>query len=152
MKVSATYEDGLAVIAAGGELDAATSPLLREAVDHALELGAQWMLIDLQGLDFIGSVGIGELIRAAKSLGERSGELAIACRRPNVTRVFDISGTGEMLHVRAEESEARAVLAEARQRFAAACSPDTGETPVPPGNGTAAGAPQEEGEEHGQAD
>jgi anti-sigma B factor antagonist len=126
MKVSATYEEGLAVIAASGELDAETAPLLREAVDHALELGARWLLVDLQGLDFIGSVGIGELIRAAKALGERSGELAIACRRPNVTRVFDISGTGEMLHVRPEEAEARAVLDESRQRLSAACTQEKG--------------------------
>jgi anti-sigma B factor antagonist len=132
MKVSATYEEGLAVIAVSGELDAETAPLLREAVDQALGLGARWMLFDLQGLDFIGSVGIGELIRAAKLLGERVGELAVACRRPNVTRVFDISGTGEMLHVRPEEAEARAVLEDSQRRLQAACA--------------------QEGEAHGQAD
>jgi anti-sigma B factor antagonist len=138
MKVSATYEEGWAVIAAGGELDAETAPLLREAVDEELRRGARWMLFDLQGLDFIGSVGIGELIRAAKALGERSGELAIACRRPNVTRVFDISGTGEMLHVRPEAAEARAVLEEAQRCFQAACPQ--------------AACTAEEGEEHGQAE
>ena len=121
MKVSATYEEGLAVIAASGELDAETSPLLRAVVDEALDLGAHWMLFDLQGLDFIGSVGIGELIRTAKLLGERGGDLAIACRRPNVLRVFDISGTGEMLHVRPEEAEARAVLAEGQRSAPAPC-------------------------------
>ena len=133
MKVSATYEDDLAVIAASGELDAETAPLLREVVDAALGQGARWLLFDLQGLDFIGSVGIGELIRAAKYLGERGSDLAIACRRPNLTRVFEISGTSEMLHLCAEEPEARAVLRESDLRFRAAC-------------------PAEEGESHGQAE
>ena len=133
MKVSATYEDWLAVIAVGGELDAETVPLLREAVDEALGRGIRWLLVDLQGLDFIGSVGVGELIRAAKLLGESGGDLSLACRRPNVTRVFDISGTSEMLHLRPEESETRAVLLESYRHFQAAC-------------------PAEEGEGHGQAE
>jgi anti-sigma B factor antagonist len=121
MKVNATHEDDLAVIAAGGELDSNTAPLLREAVDQALARGARWLLFDLQGLDFIGSVGIGELIRAAKLLHERDGDLAVACRRPNVTRVFEISGTGELLHLHAEVSAAHAVLQEARR-----CAPRAG--------------------------
>ena len=133
MKISATQADESAVIAATGELDAETAPLLRDAVDTALDAGVRWILFDLQGLDFIGSVGIGELIRAAKFLNERGGDLAVACRRPNVRRVFEISGTSELLHMRAEEAEARAVLDESRRHFQAAC-------------------PSEEGEAHGQVD
>ncbi len=132
MKVNATYEDDLAAITAEGELDSDTAPLLREAVDAALGQSARWLLVDLQGLDFIGSVGIGELIRAAKYLGERGGDIAVACRRPNIIRVFEISGTKEMLHLCAEEQEARARLLEARCQFQAACV-------------------QQEGDEHGQA-
>ncbi len=116
MKVNATYEGDLAVIAAGGELDANTAPMLRAAVDQALAQGACRLLFDLQGLDFIGSVGIGELIRAAKLLHERGGDLAVACCRPNVTRVFEISGTGALLHLHDEIGEARALLEQVAPR------------------------------------
>ena len=121
MRVSATYEDDLAVIAVAGELDAKTTPVLREAVDAALGRGARWLLVDLHELDFIGSVGVGELIRAVKLLGERGGDLAVACARPNLTRVFDISGTSEMLHLSATEEEARASLSASRLQLRAAC-------------------------------
>ncbi len=121
MRVNSSYEDDLAVIVVSGELDAQTAPLLREAVDAALARGARWLLVDLRELDFIGSVGVGELIRAVKLLGERGGDLAVACHRPNLTRVFDISGTSEMLHLSATEEEARASLSASRLQLRSAC-------------------------------
>lgn len=130
MKVNATCQGDLAVIIAGGELDANTAPVLREAIDQVLGQGARRLLFDLQGLDFIGSVGIGELIRAAKLLHERGGDLAVACCRPNVTRVFEISGTGALLHLHDEIEAARALLDQ-----------------VAPSTPTAVG---QEGEGHGQ--
>ncbi len=117
MRISTATEDWLGAVTVSGELDAGTAPLLREALDEQLARGIRWLLVDLQGLDFIGSVGIGELIRITKRLGEIGGDLAVVCQRPNVRRVFEISGTSELLHLHQDRAAARRFLeASCRER------------------------------------
>ncbi|HEY3397398.1 MAG TPA: STAS domain-containing protein [Armatimonadota bacterium] len=127
MKVSARNEEWLVVVEVAGELDAATAPALRAILDEQIHQGARWLLVDLQAVDLIASVGVGELIRSVNELNSLGGDLAVICRRPNVLRVFEISGTGELLHVRQAEAEARAALEQARQRQQSQCARAGGE-------------------------
>lgn len=114
MRVSTRKEDWLTILGVAGELDAATAPRLREQLEQCLSGGCRWLLVDLHDLEYIDSTGLGLLIGAAKLLAEAGGDLTIACPRPNVMRVFEISGTGSLLHVKTEEVQARCYLAERR--------------------------------------
>ncbi len=111
LRVETTLSDGwLETIAVEGELDAYTAPRLMEAVTLALEQGIAWLLIDLRAVDYIDSVGLGILIGGAKRAGERSGDMAVACSRPGVRRVFEVSGTAELLNVVDDLPAAVAIL------------------------------------------
>ena len=114
MRISDHSEDYLAVVSVAGELDAATAPELRERLHSLLDAGCAWLLLDLRELEYIDSEGLGLLIGVARRACETGGELALICARPNVLRVFDISGTRELLNLRQEEQQAREFLAERR--------------------------------------
>lgn len=120
MRISDRSEDFLAIVCVSGELDQATVPELRERLSSLLDEGARWLLLDMRELEFIDSSGLGVLIAAARRAGEAGGEVTVVCARPNVLRVFDISGTRELLNLRQEEAQARELLAECRQRATAA--------------------------------
>lgn len=109
--------DWLKVVAAEGELDAYTGPELQEALGAALSEseGPPWLLVDLTEVLYLDSMGLGILVQAAKQAVECGGALAIACDTPVVLKVFDISGTREMLGVRADAEEARSLLAMRRE-------------------------------------
>jgi len=92
-------EDWLHTISMQGELDAYTAPQLLDAVTGALEQGFVWLVVDLTRVEYIDSVGLGILIGGAKRAGERGGDLAVVSARRNVRKVFDVSGTAEMLNV-----------------------------------------------------
>lgn len=87
------------VFAVEGELDAYTGPQLREELGEALAAGKSRLFIDLTGVEYMDSVGLGILVGMAKRVGEVSGGLAVVNPRANVRRVFDVSGTGELLNV-----------------------------------------------------
>ncbi len=108
--------DWLKVVAAEGELDAYTGPELQEALTAALAgfEGPPWLLVDLTDVLYLDSMGLGILVQAAKQTVEGGGALAIACDTPVVLKVFDISGTREMLGVRADVEEARSLLSTRR--------------------------------------
>lgn len=109
--------DWLTVVAASGELDAYTGPELQEALADSLEEieEAPWLLVDLSEVQYLDSIGLGILVQTAKQSAERGGAMAIACATPVVLKVFDISGTREMLAVRGSPEEASELLAARRE-------------------------------------
>lgn len=112
LRVQTDLIDGwLQKIVVDGELDAYTAPRLMEVVTDALDAGHAWLVIDLRGVKYIDSVGLGILIGGAKRAGERNGDLAVACDRPGVCRVFEVSGTAELLNVMADLPAAIEALA-----------------------------------------
>ena len=112
MKASSRIEDWLGVVEVSGELDAATAQQLRDELYKCIDGGSRWVLVDMLGLEYIDSVGLGVLIGASKRVSEQGGELAVVCARPNVMRVFEISGTGEHLNLCQAGAEARSLLQE----------------------------------------
>ncbi len=115
MKIDASVIDGwLQTIAVDGELDAYTAPQFMDAVMKALDEGLCWVVIDLRKIEYIDSVGLGILIGGSKRAGEKNGDMAVACNRPNVRRVFEVSGTAELLNVVAEYDEAIGILSAER--------------------------------------
>ena len=107
-------DEWLQTIAVHGELDAFTAPKLLEAITATLEQGVPWIAVDMRRVEYIDSVALGILIGGVKRAGERNGDLAVACNRPNVRRVFDVSGTAELLNVQDELTQAIEVLANER--------------------------------------
>jgi len=92
-------EDAGACFALEGELDAFTGPELREELGQALEAGVCRLLVDVSGVEYMDSVGLGILVGMAKRAVEAGGGLAVISPRDNVRRVFEVSGTRELLNV-----------------------------------------------------
>jgi len=94
-----SLEEGASVYSVSGELDAYTAPDLRDALDEALAEGRSWVIVDLMELRYLDSTGLGILVGTAKKCRQADGDLAVACVRPNLLKIFEISGTKEILNV-----------------------------------------------------
>ncbi|MBP8950912.1 MAG: STAS domain-containing protein [Armatimonadetes bacterium] len=115
LRIDVDVVDGwLQTIRVEGELDAYTAPQFMEAVTQTLDEGFSWLVVDLRQVEFIDSVGLGILIGGSKRAGEKNGDMAVACDRPNVRRVFEVSGTAELLNVVDELAHAVEILATER--------------------------------------
>ncbi len=115
MKVQTETEgDWLTVFSLSGELDAYTAPQFRESLLATIDRDLVWILVDLGEVEYIDSVALGILLGAAKGANERAGDLAVFCHRSNVLKVFDISGTRELLNVCEDRSEAQRLLEQRR--------------------------------------
>ncbi len=92
-------EDQASVFSVSGELDAYTAPDLRDALDAELAEGKSWVIVDMAGLSYLDSTGLGILVGTAKKCRQVNGDLAVACTKPNLLKIFEISGTTEILNV-----------------------------------------------------
>jgi anti-sigma B factor antagonist len=76
-----------------GEIDAATSPQLRQELSDLIEGGTEHIELDLSAMTFIDSTGLGVLVGALKRMhDERDGRLPITGVSDPVRRVFEITG------------------------------------------------------------
>ena len=110
--VNAPAAGGVGVLAAGGEIDYAGSPLLHERIARHIKAGTRHLIIDLSEATFIDSTAIGVLVGAVGSLREAcGGTLAVVCEHENVLKIFEISGLQAAIAMYPTREEAMSALA-----------------------------------------
>jgi anti-sigma B factor antagonist len=98
-RVAAEADDDRADVTVEGEVDIATAPLLREQLQAVIDAGAKSVSVDLAGVDFIDSAGLGVLIGALKRLRERGGQLELRGLQAAPRKVIEITGLHEVFTV-----------------------------------------------------
>lgn len=93
----AVGQNDVVVVTVIGELDVATAPRLRQAIAAVTADGHRRVVVDLAGVDFLDSTGLGVLLGAVKRTRSSGGGLALARAVPQVARVFEITRLVEIL-------------------------------------------------------
>ncbi len=96
------------VIRPDGDLDVYTVGSLRDAIGTMIEEGHTKLVVDLDGVPFMDSSGLGALMGGARRLREAGGDLAIACTREQHLKLFTITGFGEGVSIAPTVEEAAA--------------------------------------------
>jgi anti-sigma B factor antagonist len=103
--------DTAVVVAAGGEIDYAASPKLRELLTRASHSDGPPVIVDLTKATFIDSTAIGVLVGAATKLEEFGSEMAIVCADEQILNIFKIVGLNEVVSINGSRDEALGALA-----------------------------------------
>ena len=83
---------GWTVVHVFGELDVATSPTLREQLIRLVGEGRSRLVLDLEGVDFLDSTGLGTIVSALKRVRTHDGDLRLVCTQTRISRLFEITG------------------------------------------------------------
>ncbi|MGD1056753.1 MAG: STAS domain-containing protein [Solirubrobacteraceae bacterium] len=109
-----SHGDDVAVMVAGGELDFAASPQLKDRLTERIDAGSRRLILDLSGATFVDSTAIGALVSVATLLNELGGGmLLIVCPDENrrLLRIFEIAGIESLIAVHRSRAEALRELA-----------------------------------------
>ncbi len=107
------YDQDIALLVAGGEVDYAASPQLRERIDERIRAGARRVMLDLSAVSFVDSTAIGVLVGAVMKLHELGGgALSVVCsdENPRVGRIFEIAGVDSLIGLHRTRADALAAL------------------------------------------
>ncbi|HVF53646.1 MAG TPA: STAS domain-containing protein [Actinomycetota bacterium] len=89
-----------------GDLDVYTVGSLRDAIGMMIEEATTKVVVDLDGVPFMDSSGLGALMGGVRRLREAGGDLAIACTREQHLKLFNITGFGEGVSISPTVDEA----------------------------------------------
>ena len=94
------------ILRPSGDLDVYTVGSLRDALGRMIEEKATKVVVDLDGVPFMDSSGLGALMGGVRRLREAGGDLAIACTREQHLKLFTITGFGEGVSIAPTVEEA----------------------------------------------
>jgi len=89
---TSTGDDGAVTVSAAGDVDGYTAPLLRAVLDGHLARGCPALVVDLSGVEFLGSAGLATLVQAQKSATDRGIDLRLIATTRAVLRVLEVTG------------------------------------------------------------
>jgi anti-sigma B factor antagonist len=88
------------LIAPRGELDAATNPAFRAAVQAQARRSGERLVVDLSDVSFMSAGAMGILARARARIERGHGQLVVVCPSPRLYRLFEIAGLAGTLDIR----------------------------------------------------
>jgi len=84
-------DNRVAVVAPTGRLDVAGAPTLKDAISETLKNGQARVVIDMEGVSFVDSTGLGSVIAALKMVRSSKGDLRLAAPNQQVRVVLELT-------------------------------------------------------------
>src|SRR5438132_9045343 len=84
-------DSGVTVLAPSGRLDVAGAPALKEAISEAVKNGPPRVVIDMEGVSFVDSTGLGSVISALKQIRGSQGDLRLAAPNQQARVVLELT-------------------------------------------------------------
>ena len=106
LHIDVEQRDDHTVLSPQGDVDFATGPELRRCITETLAAGDVSLVVDLVGVDFIESTGLGALIGGRRRAQALNGSLSLVCAEEQLLRVFEITGLDKVFDIYATVDEA----------------------------------------------
>jgi anti-sigma B factor antagonist len=107
LTIEVRQEQGCAIVAVAGEIDISTVTRLRERLFDMAASGLP-LVLDLDQVNFIDSVGLAVLVGTANRAAEHGGSLQVVCARPKIRELLRLTGLDRRIPLALTLDEARA--------------------------------------------
>lgn len=114
LSVTTREEGGRTIVEVGGEIDVYSAPTLRDRLNALVADGHHDLVVDMQGVEFLDSTGLGVLVGGLKRVRTHNGSLQLVCSQERVLKVFRITGLTKVfaIHDTVEQALANDTRAE----------------------------------------
>ncbi|MBN1527012.1 MAG: STAS domain-containing protein [Candidatus Omnitrophica bacterium] len=107
----AKRKGGIVCVSIRGSIDVEGSAALEKELAGILASATKALILDMGGIDYIGSVGIRVIMTAKKNVEGAGGDFMVTGLQPNVKNVFDILHLIPLVNIFVSVKEAEDALA-----------------------------------------
>ncbi|KKL84962.1 hypothetical protein LCGC14_1959510 [marine sediment metagenome] len=105
IKIDVKEAKGIPVIEVHGEVDVYTAPKLKSRILDLTDSQKYDLIIDLNGVEFMDSSGLGVLVGALKRVAPHKGSITLVLNRPNILKIFKITGLDKVFKIYTDVEE-----------------------------------------------
>lgn len=105
IKLDITESDDRVAVDVTGEIDVYTAPKLRETLFPLSERNGVNMIIDLSGVEYMDSTGLGVFVGTFKNVRSSNGEFQLVGLSDRLKRLFEITGLADIMNISQIEGE-----------------------------------------------
>jgi len=91
MRMDLDRERNTAVVSLDNRLDASTAPEFKQCIQELVSKLYVSLVVDLSGVAFVDSSGLGVLVTALRSVSKSGGDLKIAGPSPEIQALFSLT-------------------------------------------------------------
>ena len=106
METTVKEEGGIIILNLEGRLDLASGATLKERIKSHFDQDKTSVHLNLNGVEFINSSGLGSLVSIMKETRMRKGRLTLSNLASYVQEIFDITQLSHIFEIFATEEEA----------------------------------------------
>ena len=117
-------DEGIVVLVISGPMDVATVPQLRDLMVRLIDEGHHRLVLDLAGVDFIDSIGLGVIVGVVHRLRPHGGAIAVAAPSEQVRQVLQITQLARVVALYDATAEAVSAVLEGNAVVPASQRPD----------------------------
>lgn len=99
LRIDRRETSGWIVLTLVGVIDVATAPELRQALMEVQRDDEVAIALDLDGVEFVDSFGLGVIAGGLKRASARGGAFAVVCSRSRLVEMFELTGLDTMLRI-----------------------------------------------------
>ncbi len=106
LSLSTRTEGDRTVVEVAGEIDVYTAPKLREQLVELVNDGNYHLIVDMEGVEFLDSTGLGVLVGGLKRVRAHDGSLRLVCTQERILKIFRITGLTKVFPIHSSVEEA----------------------------------------------
>ena len=107
LQIDRSVDEGVPVVAVHGELDLAGAPDLRRALSEAIdENPGRQVVVDLEGVEFIDSAGLGVLAGGLQRARAGEGDLVLVATGRSVVKALELTGLTRVFRIHTSRAAA----------------------------------------------
>jgi anti-sigma B factor antagonist len=104
--VKVSHRPGTPVLEVWGEIDVASAPQFHASISELIESVPEIVVVDLSGVSFIDSTGLGVLVSAETQVRDAGKSLRLVVTQPQIMKLLELTGLDEVFTVLSSTNDA----------------------------------------------
>lgn len=106
LEIKINHKEKISIVELFGNLNARNANQFKNSITNLADDKSIFLVIDMEGVDFVDSTGLGSLVAALRIVREKNGDIKVCNLKDNVRSVFELIRLNKLFDIFDSRNEA----------------------------------------------